>query len=300
MRDEARPTMNRKPSGRGWRRPLGFIALSVLLCGGFFVACVSFGPPSTARAFAGRPEPREHRLARNGAGTLAFAETGADDAPLVLFVHGSPGSWRDFAFVMANAELAERARLVSVDRLGWGGSAECGLVSALAEQATALAEILRQYPANLPAVVVGHSLGGPVAARLALDHPELVRALVLVASSIDPELEETTWYQALGRTRIVRSILPAVLARADDEIRPLRGELELLVPRWSELRRAVFVLHGESDALVPVANADFAARVITNAPLSIERRRGQGHLIPWQQPAWIASTILRALRERPQ
>jgi pimeloyl-ACP methyl ester carboxylesterase len=228
---------------------------------------------------------------------VAAAVTGASAGPLVLLVHGSPGGWRDWSFVLADEDLNERALLVAVDRPGWGGSAASGLVPALGAQAAALAEVLRAHPANLPAVVVGFSFGGPVAARLALDAPELVRALVLVAASIDPELERTTWYQALGRTWIVRPLVPEALVRADEEIRPLRGELEALLPRWSALRLPVFVLQGEDDALVPAANADFAVRVLAGAPLDVRRVPDLGHLIPWQRPELVRAAIQHVLAE---
>lgn len=277
-----------------------WLALGALVvAAGVVVACVSFGPPSVAKAFAGRPVPVERKIETEG-GAVHAAETGNPEGPLVLFVHGTPGAWRDFSYVMADAELAGRAQLVSVDRLGWGGSAESGLVTSLAAQAAAQRTVLAAYPANLPAVVVGHSLGGPVAARLALDAPELVGALVLVAASIDPELEETTWYQSLGRTWLIRPLVPDMLARADDEIRPLKGELEALLPLWSTLCMPVFVLHGEADALVPVANADFAVRVVTDAPLTLERIRDQGHLIPWERPDRIVALVQRALDLLPE
>ena len=282
----------------GRRRRVLWLALGVLvLAAGFVVACVSFGPPSVAEAFADRPAPLERDLETGGA-PVHVAETGNPRGPLVLFVHGSPGAWNDFAFVMAEPELAERALLVSVDRPGWGGSSASGLVTSLELQAAALRPVLAAYPANLPAVVVGHSLGGPVVARLAMDAPELVSALVLVSASIDPELEEPTWYQSLGRTWLIRPLVPDVLVRADDEIRPLRGELEAMLPLWKTLRMPVFVLHGESDALVPVANADFAARVVTGAPLELERLPDQGHLIPWQRPDRIVALVQRALDGR--
>jgi pimeloyl-ACP methyl ester carboxylesterase len=270
---------------------IGLTAVGVVL------ACVSLGPPSTDGAFTSGREPVARRFALAAGGALGGAELGDESGPLVLFVHGSPGSWRDWSFVLRDQRLAGRARLVAVDRLGWGGSAASGLVPSLAAQAAALSEVLRSYPAHLPAIVVGHSLGGPVAARLALDSPELVRALVLVAAALDPALEETTWYQALGRTWLVRPIVPAALARADDEIRPLRAELEAMLPLWARLTLPVFVLHGEDDALVPIANADFVERVLVNAPLSIRRIEDQGHLIPWERPELVAETIGHVLAE---
>jgi pimeloyl-ACP methyl ester carboxylesterase len=275
-----------------WATALGAGSVLALQLG-----CIAFGPPSLERAFAGRAQPLEHTYEGAGGVPLAAGETGNPRGPMVLFVHGTPGGWRDFAQVMADAGLIGRARLVSVDRAGWGGSRQSGLVASLGRQAEALRAVLDASPENLPAVLVGHSLGGAVAARLAMDAPDLVGALVLVAASIDPELERTTWYQAFGRTWLVRPLLPAVLARADDEIRPLRAELEAMRPEWATLRMPVFVLHGEEDALVPVANADFAARMVTGAPLAIERIPRQGHLIPWQRPERIVATVQRALDE---
>ncbi len=271
---------------------VGALALAALVAAG---SCSSFGPPDTSRAFAGRTPPRELRVELKGGRELRAHATGAEHCPLVLFVHGSPGRWRDFAFVMTDERLAARAKLVSVDRLGWGGSSAGALAPSMREQAAALAELLRTLAEHRPAVVVGHSLGGPVAARLAMDAPELVDALVLVAPSVDPELETPTWFQEIGRTRLVRVILPDALRRADDEIRPLRAELEEMAPRWVDLRLPIFVQQGLDDALVPAANADFVERVATNATLVVERLPDQGHLIPWERPAELATLILRAL-----
>ncbi len=258
-------------------------------------SCANFGPPDTSRAFEGRPAPLERRFPLRDGRELRAFETGLAGSPLVLFVHGSPGAWNDFAYVMADEALASRAKLVSVDRLGWGGSAEGGLAPALVEQADALAQLLRALPEHRPVVVVGFSLGGPVAARLAMDAPELVDALVLVAASVDPQLETPTWYQHVGRTTLVRAILPDALRRADDEIRPLRADLEALLPLWPKLRLPIFVQQGGDDALVPPANADFLERVANSAQLVVERLPDQGHLIPWERPDALSRLVQRAL-----
>lgn len=258
-------------------------------------ACASFGPPSTADAFAGQPAPTHSSYTVADGRRLATAATGNSDGPLVLFVHGTPGSWDSFAQVMANAPLAERAWLVSVDRIGWGGSTAAGLETSLEGQARALQAVLAAHPEKLPAIVVGHSLGGPIAAQLAMDAPKDVGGLVLVAASIDPALEKTTWYQAIGRWRLVRWAVPEALVRADEEIKPLKSELEAMRRRWGELRMPVTVIQGEKDRLVPAANADFAQRVLTQAPVIMERIADLGHLIPWHRPELIAAAILRQI-----
>lgn len=286
------------PSALRRRLVLLAAALALLLAAVALVgACVSFGPPSPEEAFRGRPRPESRVVALPGGRRLHVEATGPDDGRLVLFVHGTPGSWNDFAHVMADPVLASRARLVSIDRPGWGGSSE-RLEPALADQASALAELLKRRASGLPAIVVGFSLGGPIAARLAMDDPRLVAGLVLVSPSIDPELEGTTWYQAIGRWPLVHRLLPDALARADEELRPLAGELRRLLPRWSEITVPVTVLQGDDDALVDPASADFAERVLTRAPVTVERIPDQGHLIPWERPELIATAVLDLL-ERP-
>lgn len=288
-----------RPSRHSARRRIGLVLAGLTLAlTTLGLCCVSFGPPSTSRAFAGRPRPSEHVYASANGVRVATAETGPEGGPLVLFVHGTPGGWQAFSFVMADARLGERARLISVDRPGWGRSSACGLVSSLAEQAAALRAVLEAHAVNGPAVVVGHSLGGPIAARLAMEAPELVRALVLVAPALDPELEEPTWYQALGRIWPIRALVPDGLARADEELRPLKRELTAMLPRWATLRLPVCVLQGEDDALVPAANADFVQRMAMHATLTIERIPEQGHFIPWERPELVTAAVLRALGER--
>jgi len=259
--------------------------------------CASFGPPSPEKAFAGRQEPRRSAYAISGDRKIATAESGDTNKPLVLFVHGSPGVWNDFALVMADADLARRALLVSVDRPGWGGSAEGGLEVSLPAQARALKAVLDAHAQNLPAIVVGHSYGAPVAARLAMDAPQHVGTLVIVAGSIDPDLERTTWFQAMGRWSGIRWMVPGMFKRADAEIIPLKKELEKMLPAWAGLRMSVTVIHGDSDALVPPENVDFALRALTNASLVVKRIPKQGHLIPWQRPGVIVDAIHAALDE---
>lgn len=280
------------------RHPLPLAAAAAIAAAlALAASCVTFGPPSTENAFDGRPAPGSRQVELAGGRRLHVEETGLEGGPLVLFVHGTPGSWNDFAYVMADEKLARRARLVSVDRLGWGASSN-GVEPSLEVQATALEKVLEGYPAGLPAIVVGHSLGGPIAARLAMDAPELVGGLLLVAPAIDPGLERTTWYQAVARWPWVRPLLPDMLVRADDEIRPLRDELVDMLPRWHELTLPITLLQGDDDALVPPANADFAERVVTRAPLEVERVPDQGHLIPWQRPDLITDALLDLLERR--
>ncbi|MEP7012625.1 MAG: alpha/beta hydrolase [Acidobacteriota bacterium] len=266
--------------------------LALLIVG--LLRCVSFGPPDTSKAFVGHTPPTFHTYPVLGR-DIFTAEVGPKDAPPVLYIHGSPGSWDDAANLMTDPQLVERSHIIAIDRPGFGKSGPGQLETSLARQAAMLKGVLDQAAPGEKAIVVGHSLGGPVAARLAMDAPGSVAGLVIVAGSIDPGQEKTTWYQKAARWPVVRSIVPKVLILANDEIRPLKGELQQMMPLWSGIRMPVEVIQGDDDALVPPENADFAERMLTGASVHVMRIPKQGHLIPWERPDLIRDAIVRLL-----
>ena len=256
--------------------------------------CVSLIPPDPHKAFVGRDAPRFHTYPVFGRKIFA-AEIGPKDGPPVLIVHGSPGSWGVAASLMTDPLLVERAHLIAVDRPGFGRSGAGRLETSLLRQAAMLKKVLDQAAPGRKVIVAGHSLGGPVAARLAMDDPSTVRGLVLVAGAVDPAEERTTWYQKVARWPLVRAIVPKRFKLANDEIRPLKRELEKMLPLWGKIRVPVEIIQGEADALVPPENADFAARMLTGTSVHLTRVPNQGHEIPFERPDLIRDAIVRLL-----
>ena len=118
-------------------------------------------------------EPRS--LDHDGARIRYF--TGGAGSPLVL-VHGLAGAATNWSELVPC--LLPRHRLVVPDLPGHGASARLPRLDDLDPLAGAVAAVADAEGA-VPAVVIGHSLGAVVALRLALAHPDVVRALVLVA-----------------------------------------------------------------------------------------------------------------------
>ena len=168
-----------------------------------------------------------------------------------MFVHGSPGTWDAFLGVMSDPRLVARAHVMAIDRPGFGGSSAGGHEPSLARQAEAVAAVLRERSPGRRALLVGHSYGGPVIARLAMDHPEQVAGLVLVAASIDPKLEQTMWIQRAADSRALAWTLPSTITACNRELMALRGELEAMLPLWEQVRAPVTVIQGDADRLVP-------------------------------------------------
>ena len=218
----------------------------------------------------------------------------------MLFVHGSPGTWDAWQRFLEDPELRAAARLIALDRPGFGGSQRGVAEPSLVRQAAALAAVLErdgrpgEVPAR-PAIVVGHSLGGPIAARLAIDRPDLVAALVLVAPSIDPELERRRWYNIAGATRVVQWFLPIAWTVSNRELWPLESELREMLPRWPEIQCPVIIVQGLEDDLVPAANADFAERQLPRGSVRVDRYPDEGHFILWQKPETVSRPVLELL-----
>jgi pimeloyl-ACP methyl ester carboxylesterase len=100
--------------------------------------------------------------------------------PPLLLIHGLAGQMSHYAYGMVE-RLATEYRVVMVDRPGSGYSTrEAGTSADLSAQAGALAALIDKLQLGRP-VVVGHSLGGAVALALALEHPERVAGLALIA-----------------------------------------------------------------------------------------------------------------------
>jgi len=97
----------------------------------------------------------------------------------IVFVHGLGGQLNHFRGPLF--PLLSGYRLVALDRPGSGYSTRPFAASAaLAEQAKVIAAFIGELGLEKP-LVVGHSLGGAVSLTLALNHPDKVGGLALIA-----------------------------------------------------------------------------------------------------------------------
>jgi pimeloyl-ACP methyl ester carboxylesterase len=226
---------------------------------------------------------------------IKYVAVGDSTRPTVLFVHGSPGSLSAFIDFLGDTVLAKRAQLISVDRPGFGDSNFGVGERSLQKQARALLPIL-QKAAPGPVILVGHSLGGPVIARVAMDYPQHVQGLIFVAASIDPALEPNeAWFRRPLATPFLRWILPRSLRASNEELYHLKPELQEMVPLWANITAPSVVIQGGKDVLVPPANADFARKHLTRAPVSFVLPPDVNHFIPWTNPKLIRAAVLQLL-----
>jgi len=271
---------------------LCLIGLSIL--GG----CASFYPPLSndeiGLRFKGYPLPLSTVVSSNER-PFHYVDTGDVNKPVVVFIHGAPGAWDAFAGFLMNRRLRDRARLISVDRPGYGRSGLGIPERSLTVQAAVISHVFKHNPIGQKAILVGHSYGGPVAAKMAIDYPDLVAGLVLIAPSVDPSLEETKWYQVPAHWKLISWAIPRDLYSTNEEILPLRNELKKLEDEWGLLRLPITVIQGGLDKLVPKENADFIERAAAASNPKIQRYPNLNHFIPWSAPDLIVDSILELL-----
>jgi 3-oxoadipate enol-lactonase len=128
------------------------------------------------------PLPRGERIELDGRGsTFARVIDGPPGAPTVVLLHGWIASG-GLNWFTAFEPLSQRYRVIAPDLRGHGRGIRSRRRFRLADCADDVAALLDHLGAD-PAIVVGYSMGGPVAQLLWRRHPEKVAGLVLCATS---------------------------------------------------------------------------------------------------------------------
>jgi pimeloyl-ACP methyl ester carboxylesterase len=256
-------------------------------------------------------------------GAISRYYVGGAGEPLVL-VHGLGGAAVNFTELAPL--LALNRRVLVPDLPGHGGSDPLPRVEGLssyAEHVVAVAERENM----LPAAVLGYSMGGVVALRLAVSRPESVRALVLVAAAgiVSRTRRADLWLRLMGFLRPTRFVTPFRRTFADrprlryvpfgywgadnpPALSPqavlgfLEGALahtdtasagRALVeddprPDLGRVSCPTLLLWGARDRLVPLADGfEYARRL--GAPIRV--LPAAGHLLVGEQPAECAAVI---------
>lgn len=143
---------------------------------------------------------------------ISYAEAG-QGTPLLL-VHGTLGDQRSFAAQMETLGAGYRVMALSM-RHCWPGRWEDGGDFTIARHVADVAGVIRALGRG-PVHLLGHSRGGHIAFRMAEQHPELVRALVLAepGGELDASLGGAP---AAGRQAGAFGEAAAMVAAGDEE-----------------------------------------------------------------------------------
>jgi pimeloyl-ACP methyl ester carboxylesterase len=147
-----------------------------------------------ARVWIEARVPRDGKMINIDGTNIHYVDRGTG-RPVVL-IHGLSGQLRNFAPGLID-RLAARHRVILIDRPGSGYSAPRAGANTLAGQADVVAGLITALDLKAP-LVVGHSLGGAVALNLALNHPDHVGALALIAPATQPSDSAASAFSAMA------------------------------------------------------------------------------------------------------
>ncbi|MEM6378609.1 MAG: alpha/beta hydrolase [Bacteroidota bacterium] len=227
--------------------------------------------------------------------TLRYLEIGADHLPLIVFIHGAPSSSAFWKNMLRDSSLLANAKLLAVDRPGYGYSGYGKPEISVKKQAAMIAQILKKKRAQHERIVVhGSSYGGTVAARLAMDFPELVDGLLLQSASVKSGAERTYPISYPTHHWSLRWAVPGSLRTANAEKLSHHLALDKMRDGWKNIRAATIVLHGEADGLIYPDNAFFSFDQITNAVYrDIRFFADRKHDLLWTKTEVLTSSLLK-------
>ena len=153
------------------------------------------------------PLPPGRAVLVPGRGEFFVRDSGGDGTP-VLLVHG----WMfpsDLNWAGTYAPLARAGyRVLAMDLRGHGRGLRSGEPFRLADCADDAAGVLAQLGVA-PALIVGYSMGGPVAQLLALRHPARVEGFVLCATALDwSDPRQKVFWRTMGLLRLLLGLFP--------------------------------------------------------------------------------------------
>lgn len=225
--------------------------------------------------------------------SLHYIQTGNQNNPTLLFVHGSPGSWDAFKSYLNDSLLLKKYRMIAVDRPGFGYS-DFGSPENLATQSKWINELVRMLDNKQPIVLVGHSLGGPLIIKMAIDDPKSYSHLVILAGSVDPKAENPELWRPILKSKPLRYLIPGAMRPSNDELWYLKTDLIDMKPHLDKVTTEVTIIHGTKDRLVPYSNMAFLQKELVSAKkidtLSI---KDADHFIPWSHFEIVRSELLK-------
>lgn len=208
----------------------------------------------------------------------------------VVFLHGAPGSSKDFTKYLSDKELIQHANLIAVDRPGYGNSNYGQPTTSVKQQALVISQVIPDS-----SVVLGHSYGGPVAAAIAMCCPEKVARLLLLAPAIDPDNEKQFRINRLLVHPPLRWFLSGAIKVAIEEKLSHENALRAIMGDWPKITCPVTIMHGQNDWIVPDDNVQFLKTQLTNAPLEVIHSDSLSHMMIWDRYDSVKELIIEHL-----
>jgi non-heme chloroperoxidase len=284
------------------------------LCISTLSACGNDPAGSTPETIVPRLSVK-HITLSNGV-KLEYAEQGLATGTPVIFIHGFTDSWHSFQSVLPHLPSSVHAYAISLR--GHGDSDRPLEGYATADFAADIADFIKQLKIG-PAIIVGHSMGGIIAQRLVLDHPQLVKALVIgsssplfvknegsegmmaalnsfttpnVDSSFARQFQESTIVKPVDKTYV--DTLVAESCKVPTHVWKAAFTTTIMATNYvddlKKITQPVLIVWGDKDVICVRHDQDLFTSNIKQAKLVVYN--GTGHSLHWEEPARFANDLL--------
>ena len=247
------------------------------------------------RSFANEPEKPTIFYFRSGDRLLRCWQIGADSLPVTLLVHGAPSSMVKFSAWFSDPTVYHKTRLVAVDRPGYGKSGYGRAEISIEKQAEILGPLVEDLSKKGPIALYGSSYGGAVVAKLAMDHPDKVRVLLLQSASVEPDAEFTPQIAYWIRSPL-RFAFPRWARVATKEKFNHQKALAQIQDGWCNIDCPVWIMHGQADKLIYPRNAEYAYEHLSPyTDVTFIKLDNLGHRLFHEQPDTLRYYLLEAI-----
>jgi len=225
---------------------------------------------------------------------INYVEAGDPAKPKVILLHGLGGSVLNWA--TNTAAISQNYHVIALDQVGFGKSEK----PMLKYRVATFVDFLDKFMSELKiekAALVGNSMGGWVAALMAIKYPNRVEKLILAdaAGLVPANFNEAQIYQLNNSTRDeIRANMKLIFANplfqnnealvdqfmtarvtANDGgtinsvIDSIKRKEDFLNGRLSEIKKPTLIIWGKQDGLLPVADATTFNKGIAGSELAI-------------------------------
>ena len=261
-----------------------------------------------------------------------IGETAGDDAP-AIFIHGLGGCWQNWLENIPR--LAQERRVIALDLPGFSCSEMPAEEITISNYARTVAELMDAVGIDTPAVLIGNSMGGFIAAEMGIRYSDKCREIVLV-SAAGISITNLRRRPVLTTARMTAAVTNMVLARRESLVKrrvtrhallgyvlrhPARIKSDLafqimhgagsagFIPaldaltdydfrdRLDDVKCPTLLVWGTDDNLVPVADADEFERLIQNSRKVI--LEDTGHVPMIERPQAFNDLVVEFLHDKP-
>jgi pimeloyl-ACP methyl ester carboxylesterase len=224
---------------------------------------------------------------------MRYLQIGRDTTlPVAVLIHGGLGTASTYIDYFDHPEWLRKVQIISVDRPGHGYSDFGRTETSVLRNAECIYPILEQLRAQKRTIVlIGHSYGATVAARLLMEHPDAADALVLSAPAVDPDHEKRFWFNAPLDHWALKWAMPQNFIIANDEKLAHADECRKMFPFWHKITVPTAYIHGKNDDVVPFVNRDYVQKMLVNAPVHYFTKDDLPHIFVMKKPDVIGEAV---------